>query len=113
MDKPEFLGHALSLQKELKNAQIESEKVQNELIANNDKKFNLLKEYVSSESDNVAHLQNVVDLLNKEITSENPRLLIADNTIVSSHSLDLLSTFNTYQKRSSYESYIPDSNQNS
>lgn len=67
---------------------------------------------MSSESENVAQLQNIVDLLNKEITSDSPRQLIADNTI-STHSLERLDKFNTYQENSPHSTYVSNSDQSS
>ncbi len=113
LDASEFSGQILSLQSELKAAKIESEKTQNELIAYNDKKFDLLKEFVSSESDNVAHLQNIVDLLNTEITSEEPRQLIADNVAISDHTVQLSDTFNTHQENSPNDIQSIDSDKSS
>lgn len=83
----------------MKVAGIMAQKTQNDLIAYNDKKFSLLKDYISSESDNVAHLQNIVDLLNKEVSGV-PRQLIADITTTTSRSTRLLDEYNAYQDTS-------------
>ncbi len=93
---PEFTNNRLALQRELKTARIDAEKIQNELIAYNDKRFSLLKEYVTSESDNVAHLQNIVDLLNEDMSSV-PRELIADIAATASRSDRLLAQYNKFQ----------------
>lgn len=97
LNSPEFMSHRDSLQNELEATKITTIKAQNELIAYNDKKFTLLKDYVSSETDDIAKLQNIMDLLNKDI-SGTPRQLIADNSSVPSRSAHLLDEFNSYQK---------------
>lgn len=96
LDIPEFANNRDILKRELRNARINALKTQNELLAYNDKKFTLLKEYVASENEDIAKLQNMMDLLNKEI-SGTPRQLIADTIPTSSRSTHLLDEFNSYQ----------------
>lgn len=86
----------LSLQSELTTAAIESQQVQDDLIAYNDTRYDLLKDYLSAENDNTAQLQNIVDLLTRELPSE-PRQLIADIASTSDRSTRLLDQFNSYQ----------------
>jgi hypothetical protein len=86
----------LSLQSELATADIESQQVQDDLIAYNDTRYSLLKDYLSAENDSTAQLQNIVDLLTSELPSE-PRQLIADITSTSDRSTRLLDQFNSYQ----------------
>ena len=86
----------LSLQSELATADIESQQVQDDLIAYNDTRYSLLKDYLSAENDNTAQLQNIVDLLTRELASE-PRQLIADIASTSDRSAQLLDQFNSYQ----------------
>jgi hypothetical protein len=62
-DTSDLRDNRISLERELTKARIESEKIQNELIAYNDKKFDLLKDYLNAENDNNAHLQNLIKLL--------------------------------------------------
>jgi hypothetical protein len=100
LDTPEFANNREALRKEIKAAWLMAQKTQNELIAYNDKRFSLLKDYISSESDNVAHLQNIVDLLNKDVSGV-PRELIADIATTTSRSARFLSEFNEYQNTSS------------
>lgn len=100
LDNPEFSLHREKLQKELESTRITTLKTQNELIAYNDKKFNLLKDYVASENGDIAKLQNIVNLLNKDI-SGTPRQLIADIDPTLSRSAHLLNEFNTYQDNTS------------
>ncbi len=99
-DAPEFASNREALRKEIKAAGLMAQKTQNELIAYNDKRFSLLKDYINAESDNVAHLQNIVDLLNKEVSGV-PRELISDIEITTSRSARFLSEFNEYQNTSS------------
>jgi hypothetical protein len=96
---PEFANNRTTLQKELRSAQIMADSVQKELLVYNEKRFQVLKDYVSSEGDNIAHLQNIADLLNKDISSV-PRELIADIDVTSSRSARLLAEFNTLQNTS-------------
>lgn len=101
-DTPELSSHRISLQKELRSAQIMADSLQKELITYNDKRFSLLKEYVNSESDNIAHLQSIVDLLKTDITDA-PRELIADISTSSARSTRLLAEFNAFQDSNSQE----------
>lgn len=96
LDIPEFANNRDILKRELRTARINALKTQNELLAYNDKRFTLLKEYVASENEDIAKLQNIMDLLNKEI-SGTPRQLIADTIPTSSRSTHLLDEFNSYQ----------------
>ncbi len=91
-----FSNTRINLERDLAVAKIESEKIQNELITYNDKRFDLLRDYLKAENDSSAQLQGIVNLLSKEISWE-PRQLIADITNISSHSQNLLEHFNTYQ----------------
>lgn len=63
LDDPRFADQRSILNRELSVARIESKKVQNELIAYNDRRFDLLKDYISAENDNNAQLRNIIDLL--------------------------------------------------
>ena len=87
--QPEFAHNSIALQSELATARIESNKIQNDLIAYNDKRFALMREYLSAESDNNAELQNIIDLFSKELSGE-PRQLIADVSDISIRSTRLL-----------------------
>lgn len=63
-----FSNTRIDLERDLAVAKIESEKIQNELIAYNDKRFDLLRNYLKAENDNSAQLQGIVNLLSKEIS---------------------------------------------
>jgi len=63
-----FSNTRINLERDLAVAKIESEKIQNELIAYNDKRFNLLRDYLKAENDSSAQLQGIVNLLSKEIS---------------------------------------------
>ena len=99
---PELSSNRIFLQKELRSAQIMADSLQKELITYNDKRFSLLKEYVNSESDNIAHLQSIVDLLKTDIT-DTPRELIADISASYARSTRLLAEFNAFQDSNSQE----------
>lgn len=96
LDVPEFTNNRDLLKRELRTASIDAIKTQNELLAYNDKKFNLLKEYVASDNDDIAKLQNIMNLLNTELAGV-PRELIADTIDTMTHSTALLNKFNDYQ----------------
>lgn len=99
LDDPEFADIRIALERELSVARIESEKVQNELVAYNDKKFDLLRDYLSAENDNNAQLRNIIDLLMTDFEGE-PRQLVADVSKISSRSNNLLKKFNESQDSS-------------
>ena len=96
LSTPEFAHNQFSLKKELRTTEIEAKTLQNELMSYNDKRFDLIKDYIVAESDNTAHLQNIVDLLKKDIHDE-PRQLISDIQEGTSRSTRLLEKFNNYQ----------------
>ncbi len=104
---PEFATNRMALKKELKSAGIMAQKMEKELIAYNDTRFSLLKDYIGSENDNVAHLQNIVNLLNTEVSGE-PRQLIADITTTIARSTHLLEAFNTFQSTPSVTPSLQD-----
>ena len=99
LDSSEFSEVATSLKRELAVVKIESEKVQNELIVYNNKKFDLLRDYLSAENDNTAQLRNIVDLLNSD-TSDEPRQLISDMANTSIRSTKLLQKYDDFQNSS-------------
>lgn len=105
MSAPEFAGHRDALKKELKTASINALKTQNELIAYNDKKYNSLKDYIASENHDIAILQNIANLLNKDISGI-PRELIADTTSNMARSTTLLQRFNKYQDEVSIDNSV-------
>lgn len=107
LTKPEFTQSRLALVGELESARLEAKKTENELVVFNNKKFDLLKEYISSETDDIAKLQNIVDLLEKEYDTD-PRLLISNVDNSDSRSLGLLKKFESFQSATSYMS--PSSN---
>lgn len=63
-----FSNTRINLERDLAVAKIESEKIQNELITYNDKRFDLLRDYLKAENDSSAQLQGIVNLLSKEIS---------------------------------------------
>ena len=93
---PEFTQNRLALVGGIESARLEAKKTQDELTQFNDKKFNLLKDYITSESDDVAKLQNIVDLLQQEYETD-PRLLISDEDTSNIRSTELLKKFETFQ----------------
>lgn len=99
LDSSEFSEVATSLKRELAVVKIESEKVQNDLIVYNNKKFDLLRDYLSAENDNTAQLRNIVDLLNSD-TSDEPRQLISDMANTSIRSTKLLQKYDDFQNSS-------------
>ena len=80
-------------------AKIESEKIQDDLIVYNNKKFDLLRDYLSAENDNTAQLRNIVDLLNSDVSDE-PRQLISDMANASIRSTKLLQKYEDFQNSS-------------
>ena len=99
LDSPEFSEVTTSLKRELAVVKIESEKIQNDLIVYNNKKFDLLRDYLSAENDNTAQLRNIVDLLNSDVSDE-PRQLISDMANASIRSTKLLQKYEDFQNSS-------------
>lgn len=64
LDTKELRSNRIALEKELVRVGHETQKIEKELLAYNDKRFNLLKEYVSSENSDIAYLQSIVNMMN-------------------------------------------------
>lgn len=77
-------------------ARVEADQLEGELTAYNNKRFDILRDYLSAESDSNAHLQNIVDLISSDTVGE-PRQLIADISDTSSRATRLLASYDELQ----------------
>ncbi len=77
-------------------AQTEADQAEKELTTYNNKRFDMLRDYLSAESDNSAHLQHVIDLMSRDTVGE-PRQLIADISETSSRATRLLADYDRLQ----------------
>lgn len=110
-DVSDLSYNRISLERELAKARIESEKIQNELIVYNDKRFGLFRDYLKAENDNNAQLQNLINLLLDEQYWEK-RQLISDVSNISTYSQDLLEKFNTHQVESNFDKSLSSQSRN-
>ena len=63
---PETTESIALLDKSLAKAYLQAQDTQNEMLAYNEKRFNILREYIQDQYDETAKMQNIIDLLTKK-----------------------------------------------